>query len=102
MWAVITIIYISGIEGPTLINLIIMAMMILDSLFFALFTYLADKEKLSVYIILIIFLLVNTVLTVTDQMGILDWIVLFLNLAAMILAIFPMGRLVRPIKKSLS
>ena len=71
-------------------------MMILDSLLFALFVYLVDKGKISVYIILIIFLFINTVLTITDQVGIFDWIVLFMNLAAMIPAIFLMRRPIRP------
>ncbi|MCJ7665960.1 MAG: hypothetical protein MUO59_04405, partial [Actinobacteria bacterium] len=93
-------IYISGIEDPALINWIIMVMMILDSSFFALFAYLVDKGKISVYIILIIFLFINTILTITDQIGIFDWIVLFMNLASMIPAIFLMRRLIRGTTKS--
>ena len=43
-------------------------------------------RKPVIPILITVFLMVNTVLTFTDQMGVYDWIVLLLNLAALVLS----------------
>lgn len=76
-----------------------MIMMLGDSVLFILFIYLISKKKLYIFIVLIIFLLINTILTVTDQMGIYDWIVLMANLIALFLGLILTIRAIKNIRR---
>jgi len=75
-----------------------MIMMLGNSVLFALFIFLINKKKLYIFIVLVIFLLINTILTVTDQMGIYDWIVLSMNLVALFLGIILTIRVIKNIR----
>ena len=87
VWVVFAVIYIIRIKEVATMNWIIMGMMLGNSILFILFIYLINKKKLYIFIILAIFLLINTILTVTDQMGVYDWVVLVANLIALSLTI---------------
>jgi hypothetical protein len=87
-WIVLGIIFITKIQIHTLQNWIIMVLMMLNGICFAVFAYLIRKKALFIYIILVLFILINTMLTVTDQLGIVDWITLLFNIIILVLSIF--------------
>ena len=74
-----------------------MIMMLGNSVLFILFIFLINKKKLFIFIVLVVFLLINTILTVTDRMGIYDWIVLVINLVALFLGITFTTRIIKNI-----
>jgi hypothetical protein len=86
-WVVFAVIYILRIQEIAIINWMIMIMMLANSILFILFIYLTNKKNSFVFTGLTIFLLINTILTFTDQMGVYDWIILVANLAALSLAV---------------
>lgn len=86
-WIVFGIIYITKIQADNQNNWIIAILMVLNGFCFAVFAYLARKKTRFIYILLLLFLTVNTILTITDQTGIFDWIILFLNLITVLLSI---------------
>ena len=98
VWIVFAVIYNLRIDKTVTMNWIIMIMMLGNSVLFALFIFLINKKKLYIFIVLVIFLLINTILTVTDQMGIYDWIVLSMNLVALFLGIILTIRVIKNIR----
>lgn len=87
VWIVLGIIYITKIQIYALQHWVIMVLMILDGICFGVFAYFVNKKLRFIYIILLLFVIVNAILTVTDQVGILDWLVLLLNLSVIMLSI---------------
>ena len=89
-WIVFGLLALSNGQQNTFISLL----MIADGAVFGLLALLCKKEHLFIKIITLIFLFVNTVLTVTDQMGAIDIAVLVLNIIALLgcLYLFISGR----------
>ena len=98
-WIVFSVLYIRNAGHPSLINWIIMILMILDGVLFISFSIILRIGKLIIPILLIVFLLVNTILTITDQMGTYDWVVFCLNLIALILSVIFIIERTRSLKK---
>jgi len=90
LWVILGIIYFTKIQIYALQHWIILALMILNGLCFGIFAYLINKKFLFIYISLLLFIIVNAILTITDQIGILDWVVLALNISIIVLIILEM------------
>lgn len=86
-WIVMAIIYLLRIYTFDLQHLIIMILMIFDAICFAVFAFLINRKSIVIYIMLILFILINAVLTVTDQLGIIDWLTLLFNIVVLVLSI---------------
>ena len=65
----------------------ILILMLLDGVFYILLAF-PDIRKLLYKLAVLAFLLANTVLTVTDQMGFMDYLVLAWNLVLLVLVFF--------------
>jgi len=87
LWIIFGIIYIVKLQTINPQNWVILILMILNSFCFGTFVYLTRRKSRIVYIFLILFLVVNTILTITDQIGIFDWIIFFINLVAVTLSV---------------
>jgi hypothetical protein len=86
-WIVMGVIFITKTQILAVQYWIIMILMMLNAICFAIFTYLIKKKNLVIYIMLILFILINAILTVTDQMGIIDWVTLLFNIIILVLSI---------------
>jgi hypothetical protein len=86
-WIVSGIIFIVKMQVYTLQYWIVMGLMLLNGICFAIFAYLISKKALVIYIMLMLFVLINTILTVTDQIGIVDWVTLLFNIIILVLSI---------------
>lgn len=70
-------------DVPALVTIL----MALNAICFAGFAFLFDRSR-WLNVLAAPFLLGNLILTITDQMGIYDWIVLILNLTTMVFWIY--------------
>lgn len=70
-----------GLNGAQYI--IIAVLMIINAVLFAFFAVIYTGKRLFFRIIIFLFILVNTILTFTDQFGLLDYIALLFNIVAL-------------------
>ena len=80
MWIVFAAVMLIHTYAST--SVIINILMIANGITFFVFLCLSEKKIVILRILSFLFLLVNLVLTITDQMGIFDYIVLGLNILA--------------------
>lgn len=86
-WIIMGVFFITKMQIHTMQYWIIMVLMMLNGICFAIFAYLISKKAVVIYIILILFILINTILTVTDQMGTIDWVTLLFNIIVLALSV---------------
>ncbi len=94
-WLALSVYYATSQGIGELQHIIMPALMIANGVLFAVFAYLMAKEVFLVKLIVFFFILMNTILTLTDQVGWLDYLILALNLVALvsfILTIIPAGK----------
>lgn len=87
-WIISGIIFITRMDTSTFQYRVIMILMMLNGIFYALFTYLISIKARIIYFMLILFILVNAILTITDQVGVIDWVTLLINIIILVLSIF--------------
>jgi len=57
----------------------LIVLLFLNAILFAVFSFLIEKKKKWLFYLIVLFLLANIVLTVTDQVGIFDVLVLVID-----------------------
>jgi hypothetical protein len=94
-WMISALLF-SFLSGLQTFHMIILAvLMFLNGLAYGYFALFERKWILANDYVLLAFLLVNTILSVTDQMGLFDFIILGLNLLAMLYCILASDYLFR-------
>ena len=67
----------SHVKSVSMVTLIVL--LFLNAILFAVFSFLIEKKKKWLFYLIVLFLLANIVLTVTDQVGIFDVLVLVID-----------------------
>lgn len=67
----------SHVKSGSMVTLIVL--LFLNAILFAVFSFLIEKKKKWLFYLIVLFLLANIVLTVTDQVGIFDVLVLVID-----------------------
>lgn len=83
--------FLSGLQHASLIAVAVL--MLLNGLAYGYFVMFERKGILANDYVLLGFLLVNAVLSITDQAGLLDWIILGLNLLAILICALTSGQM---------
>ena len=89
--------FLSGLEHFSLIAVAVL--MLLDGLVYGYFAMFERKWLFANDYVLLLFLLVNAILSLTDQTGVLDYVVLGLNMLAILICVLTSDQLFRHKKK---
>ena len=81
LWIVFAVMRIIKISGS--MDVVLALLMVANGIAFAVLGCLLKRRWLPLKILTVSFLLINLVLTVTDQMGVYDWLVLGLNVISL-------------------
>lgn len=81
-WMVNTVIFSISMDMRNMSMTFLAVLMLLNGILFGYFALFERKRVLANDYILLAFLLINTVLTVTDNLGVFDYVILALNLLA--------------------
>jgi hypothetical protein len=83
-WLAQSIYYAAAFGLGAIPYIIVTALTLLDAAAFAALALLLKYWRLPVRLLILLFLLANTALTFTDQVGVWDYIILVLNLGALV------------------